>query len=1240
MGKPDMSQSNSRSSDSRMKDTTLDSGDLEGTTLDSGSRDGERWHGSRRHRNNRTSSTFFLESPVTPARRSDPGYGGGTFLPRTTLESQRKGKRASDESSLVVPKRHATVDRKHRPSVGSSPLAISMTNASSREEVSRSGAHILAPGTPSAPPPGRPPQSIGLDTDPAQIVNLALNLSDSRRRSASGRVVSGMAPRYSRLGSRSGDIPADSYKFPQQDMMDIQHHVQDQRMSSKPAPVSGIGRHPSVASRQLHSPSMERFPGSVMTDINSTQYEYMPYDISTATLTRAEKARNHFELFAEYLRLLPHLPPLPNQNESPVLAGSSSVSEITTSSHGRVYNPLQYIRNRKVRFREKCPIDSEAGGWENLERVRSWVDVITGSDENPTHGPENCILLPKLDPDDRPDTRAKSITATPNPTRVLSGGESTKPRRPRIDWITSPADFLADAAWLEEGSNKLKIEDRDGKRLFSPDTPLKPVPLRGLEPPTEQPTPTTEKTEDQHIPLSERLPPHERLPSFKSVSSRGHIGADRGRRSHRITSSAHLSPSGPSSREASKSRWRKALSRSSDSSSESSGDEHERHRGRRRFPRLSRRPIENENLGTSSQKIPDSSDETPQKSTPPATAAHSVTDVQTGDYTTVPGGKAQPLVVPFLDTTTGQGRLSSPSRKYIRSVSSSRSERRKEGVPQSSVATVDGSPGSAFNLHQIPDITLNLSPPTSRPHSPTKSPLSHLADSGKRLAYDRTNCGASGIVPADHSAPELTPHKRLTGSDATLFNSDTKLALYNEDKARASEIYHPDSPTKSQRYQSQQESRLRGIFKSGRLAEIVGNEVSKVGDYIWKKDGSAHSRQSSTASSEIFSDYVDADDDFSETKRKQRPYLSRLPTLSDNASLSRRNSKKDLPKYHTPNLPIFVSPSRHDDYNESQQPSEFGTPAQSRIRPQPLDGELANIPHDGHLLKPFNPSSETDIGTPRNGSYSFGSPMGSNLELTDTWTSNGDDSLYRQVTRDRLPVTGLTNLTVTPTGQGRPKLSDATRNWSMSSRNINGPYHIDRREIARVRAHLLSSGIKALEICRQANTIRDSPPILVVSTLLESDGNVPGVPRSEEVTTAARNLMSKFDREVCQVQHAMSKFSSSTSPALKSRLDDLDSLVTSALSPRIRALTFEADKLTSELATTNTLALKQLNDSLDKGLRKRRRRFRWVSRVGFVMLEWVLVGAMWWMWLVVMVFKVFRGLWRGTVSGIRWILWL
>jgi hypothetical protein len=139
---------------------------------------------------------------------------------------------------------------------------------------------------------------------------------------------------------------------------------------------------------------------------------------------------------------------------------------------------------------------------------------------------------------------------------------------------------------------------------------------------------------------------------------------------------------------------------------------------------------------------------------------------------------------------------------------------------------------------------------------------------------------------------------------------------------------------------------------------------------------------------------------------------------------------------------------------------------------------------------------------------------------------------------------------------------------------------------------------------------------------------------------AARNIVQTFESNVAAVQYAMFNFSTSKSPALKSELQGLDNLVTTSLTPRVRAVTVAAEELTNELATTSTLAVKQLNNALDKGIRKRNRRFRWVRRFAYVLLEWVLVGVMWWLWMIVMIWKIFRGIWRGTVTGIRWILWL
>jgi hypothetical protein len=120
----------------------------------------------------------------------------------------------------------------------------------------------------------------------------------------------------------------------------------------------------------------------------------------------------------------------------------------------------------------------------------------------------------------------------------------------------------------------------------------------------------------------------------------------------------------------------------------------------------------------------------------------------------------------------------------------------------------------------------------------------------------------------------------------------------------------------------------------------------------------------------------------------------------------------------------------------------------------------------------------------------------------------------------------------------------------------------------------------------------------------------------------------------------MHHFTTTTSSPLRTQLKDLESLINNSLAPRVRATADNAEDLCVQLNTTSTLAVKSLSDALDRGVRKRRRRLRWVRRAGFVVLEWALVGMLWWVWLIVMAFKLMRGVLRGAVSGTRWILWL
>jgi hypothetical protein len=96
----------------------------------------------------------------------------------------------------------------------------------------------------------------------------------------------------------------------------------------------------------------------------------------------------------------------------------------------------------------------------------------------------------------------------------------TKHRRPRSDWVTHPGDLLADAFWLEQGLNKIKIEDREGNRMYPPDTQFKfsgwrnrmPVHMPLLQKPT---PPPEDGFDDMPVEPHSAVP---ELPTFTSAT--------------------------------------------------------------------------------------------------------------------------------------------------------------------------------------------------------------------------------------------------------------------------------------------------------------------------------------------------------------------------------------------------------------------------------------------------------------------------------------------------------------------------------------------------------------------------------------------------------------------------------------------------------------------------------------------------------------------------------------------------
>jgi hypothetical protein len=262
--------------------------------------------------------------------------------------------------------------------------------------------------------------------------------------------------------------------------------------------------------------------------------------------------------------------------------------------------------------------------------------------------------------------------------------------------------------------------------------------------------------------------------------------------------------------------------------------------------------------------------------------------------------------------------------------------------------------------------------------------------------------------------------------------------------------------------------------------------------------------------------------------------------------------------------------------------------------------------------------------------------MSANKRLNDALNNEGI------VILDRPPVTGLASLDVSHAPSNRkPRIRDK-RDWSISQRSMSTSREapINRRDIARVRALLLSNGVKATEISRRSRLVRDPPPPWLLQIAKDANETLPPTSRKDEHVYAARILVREIDLGHSSHQEALEEFSNVTVPRLYGRLHDLDDLVSNSLTLRARSAGDDAGSQSAQLTTTRTLAVKQLNDGIDLVIRSRRRRLRWARRMGYFMLEWTVLGLMWWVWLVVMIYQFVKGSAMVVVRSVRWMLFL
>ncbi|KAF3480849.1 uncharacterized protein GIQ15_06196 [Arthroderma uncinatum] len=1068
----------------------------------------------RRHRK-QAASTFRLESPIGLSNeRSD----SRSNLPRQSSpwrSVSRRGKEPvrhqSDESQLVIPKRNSQQRRQlhaSKPSIGSSPLS----NVVSHEETDPNDTPYTQGSSTHAHP--RTTSSVGLDTDSAQIVNLALSLSDSRRRSSLVRTTSG--------------------------------GVQRPRLSSSVVLSRPQGL-PSPKQLEIETPS--RGPPTPQETVNlrygATHYGEVQF--SEATLARAEKAKQHFELFENYLRLLPYLPPLPVREETATRLHDTRDSQ-NDASGGRKYNPLQYLRNRKVRYRERQAIDSEAAGWGDVEKVAAWVDTVAESPNLHQRKPDEHINLPpfnltaaQANTEDKPDQHLL-------PTKTKSG--DVVRRRPRMDWITTPLDLLADAVWYEQDENKAKAEDRNGNKLFPGGIKAAPKPESS---PSDLGLPGTHEEQRQDARSEPEVEQMERLPTFTPLGHGSQQSSERGRLRHRLAQSINFTPNHSSSRNQSKSPVKKRHRRSSWSSDRSHDSNKDGSWGKRLSVLDGRNGISNDK-SRPKQSIP-------QKGKRPVTPNRAASDSENtpGHDSTQPNTPNSTLLPPLnIDLSPH----ASPRLSYAASNSSLVSD----GGIAGSKGTPTHDDNNPFSTPAqkglFPSMAINLSPLRGRSTSPGRRHPFYLGHSRKS---SRQKQGPSPDTPESAAEPSSSLSHRYTH---TSFSPPTS-PFTPEDQKHPGIRRSDSSPAKYSRNANQQE--WKRILKGGRIAELVGNEVSRVGDLIRKREHLGHSRQSSASS---LSEYIDAEVVPSDTKLTTGGDLFR--------DASQRVDSDDYASQRT-RLPVFTSISQSD----AGDPIDLYRGASNK----------ENLPVGDELF--------TDV---------------SSSDVTKEEPHHSRSTAWDSSTQTRL--------------------GNITRNWSISTRHIPHSGRIGKRDISRVRTHLLSSGIKAVEICRYA----ERSPTSCVDSWLKAPINynsiAPYIASSEASALATRKSIMAFHERTSAYNLLIRDFVDLKAPPMKAEIRRLENLVSSTLTPRIRELATQAESLTSDLGTASTLPVKQLENILNKGLRKRSRRIRSIVKLLSAVFEWLLMGLFWIVWISVMLWKIIRFIGLGAFKGIRWVLWL
>lgn len=1050
------------------------------------------------------------------------------------------------------------------------------------------------------------PTSTQPTLDPTQLVQMALSLSEGRRRHVSaGLTVPAVSADTRRVRSAGGPTFHVTPGSPLgNDAV---------RPSSGPPATGTSSAHSRDAEyktvlangrRAPHGHDYPQDPAELMDQ--DDQEETVEYHFSPATINRAERAKKFFELATEYRRLMAHLPPLKPDSSAPGNYTFSTlpspgnmhpqISRIRSNDSskydlGREYNPLQLLRNRRIRHREQRPLDPQPDAFDNVERVKSYIDQVETASQHPEYREApHVVNLPAF-------RRGSHTEETPPPpttrTHKRTDTAVSKTFRPIGDWSFTPSELFADALWLEQNDNKTLIENRYGTNIFVSSDRMSIDSARSLRQSRESARPSLERTHTTASTIGTADEGAAKKP-FKRRKMLSLRNVDNAARKHIFRQRPR---SGSDSSDSSAER-RKRTYKHGNNFSEDNVAPLDRHM---------RQLIHNET----------------------STSAISPAIISPDRWDRFPGQPQNASIPDNLSFNGDEEDHLGPSKPtHTRNTSSKTDEPISPGRPSFDDSTAPSSPNvPSF----IPSFGMSLSPPPSRSSSPERKSGFFHTDSKEIHKIQETDFAAS------RNSFSNKPNGDLISPQRSSFES-ARPSLLKRNKTTTS--VSSDRPTNHDRRNSKDTAVAR-FFKGGRIGDLVRAESSAFGDVIWKKKP-PKDKDALSASDTSDQESVTADEDDDYQTLKRRP-----------ADISRTSISNDAkPKYHTPGLPTFKSQNAHSEEGdvapdqlrrESNRSSRIGRLAPPRI-------QLPN----GH----FNDDDDNDDDE---------SPKAERPELRKASTAStiteerrGSDTMLSALRKNKSAESSVFNLGLPGSISTRPNKTYMTalanaaasrrpslqgkRQWSISdTKRLQLEKEMQRvtvQDIARVRTLFLASGVKAHQLIQRAHTTVDPPSDFLITASKIAKEQFSPVEAREEFVLAAKLLSRKTFSTTKAMQSDLDRFRSDRAPALHLGFEQLKHQVDEKLMPVIQGTTDEAEAFNVEITTHQTLAVKQVHDAIDGILRSRRRRLRILKKAGFAVLEWTVLGLLWVVWFVVVIIRLVRKMVMGVVGTVRWCLWL